>query len=146
MPALTRRRSDNPHHEVWLVYFGDVHVGTIGERAGVPVDADQSCGFYPGLEPGQHHSGIAPDLFKARAGFTAAWEQLRPCVTDANLTEWRRQRAFTAWKYRMWKCGCRMPTQNASGRSQCFCGAEIDNAGTRDHVYRLHMETAGIGG
>jgi hypothetical protein len=28
MSALTRRRSDNPHHETWHVYFGDVHVGT----------------------------------------------------------------------------------------------------------------------
>jgi hypothetical protein len=50
MPALTRRRSDNPHQVTWHVYYGDVHVGTIGERAGVPVDVDRwgwSCGFYP---------------------------------------------------------------------------------------------------
>ncbi|SHN86774.1 hypothetical protein [Bradyrhizobium erythrophlei] len=40
MPALTRRRSDNPHQVTWHVYWGDVHVGTIGERAGVPVDVD----------------------------------------------------------------------------------------------------------
>jgi hypothetical protein len=32
--TLTRRRSDNPHHVTWHVYFGDGHVGTIGERAG----------------------------------------------------------------------------------------------------------------
>ena len=35
----------------------DVRVGTIGQRAGVPVDVDQwqwSCGFYPGLQ------GMAP--------------------------------------------------------------------------------------
>jgi hypothetical protein len=34
-----------------LIYFGDVHVGTIGRRAGVPTSAPQwggSCGgFYP---------------------------------------------------------------------------------------------------
>jgi hypothetical protein len=41
MPVLTRRRSDNPHHETWHVYYGDVRVGSIGERAGVPVDVDQ---------------------------------------------------------------------------------------------------------
>jgi hypothetical protein len=35
MPSLTRRRSDNPHQVTWHVYYGDVHVGTIGERAGV---------------------------------------------------------------------------------------------------------------
>jgi hypothetical protein len=57
MPSLTRRRSDNAHLVTWHVYYSDVHVGTIGERAGVPVDVDQwqwSCGFYPGLHPGQH--------------------------------------------------------------------------------------------
>jgi hypothetical protein len=38
---MPRRRSDNPHQETWHVYYGDVHVGTISERAGVPVDVDQ---------------------------------------------------------------------------------------------------------
>jgi hypothetical protein len=41
MPTLTRRRSHNPHQVTWHIYYGDVHVGTIGERAGVPVDVDQ---------------------------------------------------------------------------------------------------------
>jgi hypothetical protein len=62
MPTLTRRRSDNPHLVTWRVYCGDVHIGTIGERAGVPVGVDQwqwSCGFYPGLHPGQHRYGTA---------------------------------------------------------------------------------------
>jgi hypothetical protein len=62
MPSLTRRRSDNPHQVTWHVYYGDVHVGKIGERAGVPVDVDPwhwSCGFYPGLHPGQHRYGTA---------------------------------------------------------------------------------------
>ncbi len=48
--ALTRRRSDNPHEESWHIYSGDVRIGTIGARAGVPVHADQwgwSIGFYP---------------------------------------------------------------------------------------------------
>lgn len=51
MTALTRRRSDNPHQKTWHIYFGDVRVGTIGTRAGVPTTADQwgwSCGFYRG--------------------------------------------------------------------------------------------------
>jgi hypothetical protein len=40
MPTLSRRRSDNPHQITWHVHYGDLHVGTIGERAGVPVDVD----------------------------------------------------------------------------------------------------------
>jgi hypothetical protein len=81
MPQLTRRRSDNPHHAVWHVYFGDVRVGTIGERAGVPVDVDQwqwSCGFYPGLHPGQHRHGTVATFAEARAGFEADWRSLLP--------------------------------------------------------------------
>ncbi|WP_276328145.1 hypothetical protein [Bradyrhizobium erythrophlei] len=37
MPALTRRRSDDSRREVWHVSYSDVHVGTVGERSGVPV-------------------------------------------------------------------------------------------------------------
>lgn len=46
--ALTRRRGDNPHEETWQIDFTDVRIGTIGVRAGVPVQADQwgwSVGF-----------------------------------------------------------------------------------------------------
>jgi len=49
LPILTRRRAADPHRVTRNVYYGDVHVGTIGERAGVPVDVDQwqwSCGVY----------------------------------------------------------------------------------------------------
>jgi hypothetical protein len=41
MPALTRRRDPEVHQETWHVYYGDAHVGTIGERPGVPVEVDQ---------------------------------------------------------------------------------------------------------
>jgi hypothetical protein len=63
MPALTSRRSkDDPHRETWLIFFGDVSVGVIGRRVGVPKSALQwgwSCGFYPGSDPGEHRGGIA---------------------------------------------------------------------------------------
>ena len=32
---------DHAVFECWHVYYGDVHVGTIGIRSGVPVDRDQ---------------------------------------------------------------------------------------------------------
>jgi hypothetical protein len=50
MPILTRRRSRDAHQEVWHVFYSDVRVGSIGQRAGVAVDVDQwgwTCGFYP---------------------------------------------------------------------------------------------------
>jgi len=76
MPALTRRldRSES-HRERWLIYFGDVRVGSIGQRASVPNSAPQwgwSCGFYPGTLPGEHRSGIAETFDEARADFQAA--------------------------------------------------------------------------
>jgi hypothetical protein len=69
MRTLTRRRSIDRHHETWRVHYDDVHVGTMGRRAGVPVDVDQwgwSCGFYPGLNPGQHQDGSAETFDLAR--------------------------------------------------------------------------------
>jgi hypothetical protein len=54
MPTLTRRRS-NDHHDCWHVYFGDVRVGTIAQRIGIPRDQHLwgwTCGFYPGSHPG----------------------------------------------------------------------------------------------
>jgi hypothetical protein len=40
MPALTRRRRHDAQQETWLVYYGDVQVSTISERAGVPANTD----------------------------------------------------------------------------------------------------------
>jgi hypothetical protein len=37
MLALTRRRSNDPHRKSWSIYYGNVRIGTIGRRAGVPV-------------------------------------------------------------------------------------------------------------
>src|SRR3981081_3585682 len=41
MPALTRRRSRSAPAESWQIFYGDVQIGTIGIRAGVPVGVDQ---------------------------------------------------------------------------------------------------------
>jgi hypothetical protein len=48
MPALIRRRDPDAHQETWLVYYGDVRVGSIAIRSGNPADTDPwgwSCGF-----------------------------------------------------------------------------------------------------
>ena len=112
MTTLTRRRSNDPHREGWHVYFGDVQVGHIGRRAGVPPDADQwgwSCGFYPGCDPGEHRNGSAPDFFTARREFEAAWGILSAKRTEGDYQAWRDQRDWTAEKYRRFERGERMP-------------------------------------
>jgi hypothetical protein len=113
MPALTRRRSslDDPHRETWLIYFGDVRVGSIGRRAGVPSSAPQwgwSCGFYPGTDPGEHRISIGETFDEARAGFQAAWQELASTRTEAHYEAWRRRRDWTAWNDRMtiWRFHC----------------------------------------
>jgi hypothetical protein len=142
MSNLTRRRSIDPHCEVWNILYDDVVVGHIGRRGGVPVTASQwgrSVGFYPGCEPGQHRSGVAESFEVARAGFEADWHQLLSQLSETAFDECRRSRAFHAWKDRMWASGCRLPTQERSGRSCCFCGASISVA-CDEHIYASHME------
>jgi hypothetical protein len=71
MPELTRRRSPDRQEPCWLIYYGDVHCGTIAERTGNPFDTEQwewRCGFYPGSDPGECSSGVA----KIRAGLVVA--------------------------------------------------------------------------
>lgn len=140
--ALTRRRGDNPRLETWHIYFGDVHVETIRTRAGVPTEKDQwgwSLGFYPGTEPGAQRHGSAATFETARAAFDAAWQQLAPTMTEESFERWRRSRDFHAWKYRMWDCGCRMPTQNPDGWSTCFCGERIPIA-CETHIHTVHRD------
>ncbi len=144
-PALTRRREPEVHQETWQIYYGDTRVGTIGERAGVPKDVDQwgwSCGFYPPSHRGLLEDGTAQTFDQARAEFEAAWLAYLPRCTEADFVENRRQRAFTAWKYRMHDTGTLLPTQLASGQSKCFCGAPLTIASVDSHIEQAHMDMA----
>jgi hypothetical protein len=141
MPELTRRR-DPERPDCWHVYCGDVQIGTIAVRPGVPVDVDQwgwQCGFYPPSHHGRHIEGTAATFDQARADFEAAWRAYLPKCTEADFDEYRRQRAWTAWKYAMHDAGLPLPTQSTSGRARCFCGPDIDIKGTRAHVHAAHM-------
>jgi hypothetical protein len=141
MPELTRRRyAERP--DCWHVYYGDVIVGTIAIRAGVPVDVDQwewQCGFYPPSHHGRHTEGTAESLEQARADFEAAWKEYLPRCTENDFEEYRRQRAWTAWKYAMHQASLPLPTQSTNRRSRCFCGAAIDIPGLWEHVRAAHM-------
>lgn len=144
--TLTRRpRNVEGRFESWHVYDGDVGVGLIEERQGVPQHVDKwqwSCGFYPGCDlRTQVTSGTAPTFEAARAAFQAAWEKLEPQVTPAMREEWLYQEAYTAWKLAMHNAGCRMPTQSPEGWSHCFCGARITTNSTSDHIAEQHMGT-----
>jgi hypothetical protein len=141
MPALTRRRSPD-RSDCWHVYYGDVQLGTIAARAGVPVDLDQwgwQCGFYPPSHHGRHVEDTAETFEQARADFEAAWKEYLPRCTEKDFEEYRRQRAWTTWKHAMHHAGLPLPTQSTVGRSRCFCGAAIDIPGLLEHVHAVHM-------
>ena len=85
MPALTRRRNPDARQESWLVYYGDVRVGTIAVRSGNPTDTDPwgwRCGFYPGSHPRECTSGTAATFDQARAEFEEAWRVFLADRTD----------------------------------------------------------------
>jgi hypothetical protein len=75
MPALTRRRSLDAPDECWHVYYGDVRVGTIAIRTGIPPHEDPwgwNCGFYPGSHPRECTDGTAANFDQARTDFEQA--------------------------------------------------------------------------
>ncbi|MGJ5036616.1 hypothetical protein ACQR13_21120 [Bradyrhizobium sp. HKCCYLRH3059] len=142
MSTLTRRRFAEAQVETWHIYFGDVQAGIIARRTGNPSDTaawQWSCGFYPGSRPGEQTIGTSDNFAEARAAFEAAWTIFLTNRSADDFACWRRHHAFTAWKYTMWDAGCRLPTQNTSGRSRCFCGAEIELATVESHIYSVHM-------
>jgi hypothetical protein len=138
---LTRRRDPDSHEEAWLIFYGDVHVGTISMRSGNPTGGDQwswHCGFYPGNNPGEATNGTATNFEAARAAFESAWSTFLAKRTEADFLEYRCHRASGAWKRAMWDAGCKLPTQAAGGRSRCFCGAEIGITDMDAHIYAAH--------
>jgi hypothetical protein len=118
MPALTRRRDHDRREECWLIYYGDVHVGTIAVRSGIPHDQAPwgwRCGFYPGSNPGECTSGTAATFDQARADFEKTWQVFSAKRTETDYQAWRDQQAWTAEKYRRFDRGERMPPDWRAG-------------------------------
>ena len=144
MAALIRRRDPNARKESWAILYGDVQVGTIGIAAGVPTHGHRwvwRCGLPQVIVRDLRTAGAAATFEDGRADFEAAWSTYLPRCTEADFDEYRRQEAWTRWKYRMRDAGCRMPTQVPELRSRCFCGTET-GVGFEEHVYASHMEAA----
>jgi hypothetical protein len=143
MPELTRRRDPEAQQETWLIHYGDVRVGVTAKRIGNPDSTpgwQSACGFYPGSQLAERASGLAESFDQARGAFAAAWRVFLANRTEADFAEYRRDRAFHAWKQAMWAAGLKLPTQAADGRAVCFCGAAIGLNDMDAHVYAVHME------
>src|SRR5262245_60889150 len=114
MTALTHRRQEDRLQECWDILYGDVCVGTIGERSGVPKDVEQwgwFCGFHPVSHRGIRADGVAASFDEARAAFEVAWRDILPQCSDDDFAEHRYQRAFIKWRYQMWSEGHKLPTE-----------------------------------
>jgi hypothetical protein len=59
---------------------------------------------------------IAKSFERARGAFEIAWRHFLVKRTEADFAEYRRDRAFHAWKQAMWAAGLKLPTQAADGR------------------------------
>jgi hypothetical protein len=142
MFALTRRQSDNDHSESWSVYYGDVRIGWIGQRAGVPVDVDQwgwSYGFYPGLHPWQHRSGSAPTFDQVRADFEVAWATLLTEIPAGAFDEYRPDREIRVVRANGEKLSSEVP----SSMMRCVCGVTFDShKPVESYDHRLHIYAA----
>jgi hypothetical protein len=119
MPELTRRRNLEAPDECWHVFYGDVRIGTIALRTGIPHHEDPcgwACGFCRGSHPGECTSGAAATFDRVRADFEAAWQVFLSKRTEADFQAWRDQRDWTAEKYRPFDRHERMPRDwRASG-------------------------------
>lgn len=145
---LTRRRSDNPHQETWNIYSGDVRIGTIGERAGVPIDVDQwgrDCGFYPGLHPGQHRYGTAATFEEARAGFETDWQSLQPEIPEDAFDKYRHERDLKAEIRAKRARGEKLESEFPSSMMRCVCGIRFDSHKLNEsYDHRAHIYAAAI--
>jgi hypothetical protein len=100
--------------DCWLIFYGDVQVGTIKMRTGNPWNTpsrEWRCGFYCGSKPGECTSSTAATFDKARADCQAVWRVFLAKRTDAGFQAWRDQRDRTAENYRRFDRGGRMPPQ-----------------------------------
>jgi hypothetical protein len=146
MPELTRRRSLDAPDECWHVWYGDVRVGTIAIRTGIPPHEDPwgwACGFYPGSHPAEYTSGAGATFDRARADFEAAWRVFLSKRTAADFQAWRDQRDWTAEKYRRFDRGERMPSQKPSSLMTCRCGQVFDSHRLEDTLVHVpHISAA----
>ena len=117
-----------------------MQAGTITIRVGNPHDTEpwEWTASIPARNRAKIQSGTSATFEDARAEFASAWKIFFANRTDADFQAWRYQRDFTAWEYTMWDRGFKLPTQLPSGRSQCFCGAELTISGVTDHIPTAH--------
>jgi hypothetical protein len=112
--------------ECWHVYYGDVHVGTIAIRTGIPFDEDlrllsgQRAGRVIRTGPQPPSTMLAP-ISKPHGAY------FRPSEPRGDYQAYRGARDWHARKYAMWEAGERLPSQKFSSLRICPCGEIFDS-------------------
>lgn len=71
-----------------------------------------------------------------------AWRTVLPRCTEEDFAGYRRQRARSNRKQKMWATGSKMPMQTAGGRSTCYLRGAVDVANVERHVNATHLTEA----
>ena len=107
------------------------------------INGHWSCGFYPGLHPGQHRYGIAATFEEARAGFEADWV---PEIPEGAFDEYRRVRNYKAEIRAIHARGEKLPSEVFSSMMRCVCGVQFDSwkpdesYDHRGHIYAAEQQ------
>jgi hypothetical protein len=111
MPALTRRRDVESRQEYWLIYYGDVHVGTIAVRSGIMTSRNGAgaAGSIRAPCPVSAQPARLSPSKQARAAFESAWRVFLSKRTEADFDAWRDQRDWAAERYHRFDRGELMP-------------------------------------
>jgi hypothetical protein len=141
MPALTRRRHPE-RPDCWHVTMAmckSARLRSNRDCRSAPSNGDGTAAFVPPSHRGRDLAGYSSSFGQARDAFEAAWKDYLTRCTPPDLDDYRRQCAWTGWKYAMHDVDLRLPTKFTEGRARCFCGATIDIQGTATHVYAADM-------
>jgi hypothetical protein len=118
------------------MYYGDVRVGVIALRVGIPHDEDPwgwSCGFYPGSHPGECTNGSAATFEQARSDFAEAWRLFLVNRTEVDFKDGARRGTGRRENMRCGMLASGLPPNEWEPRKpcstfmKCLCG-EIFNS------------------
>jgi hypothetical protein len=129
MPELTRRRDPEAPDECWHVYHGDVRVGTIAKRVGIPFDEELwgwLCGFYPGCHPRERTDGTAATFNQARTEFEEAWQVFLSNRTEATSPNGAINGIGSRGNMPCGRRGEKLPSQRPNTMMRCPCGETFD--------------------
>jgi len=123
------------------IFYGDVRLGTIAKRIGIPNDQPRwgwSCGFYPGSDPGDCTNGSAATFLRAISRLPGA----SVCQSDRGDFQERDQQESTERKYTMRTQGERMPSQKPTSLIRCTCAQVFDTHRLEETVIHVPHITA----